>query len=394
MADVFISYSRKDSKRAEQVVYAVGQSGLSIWIDRMVPTAKRWEREISKELEDARCVIMLWSDNARTSDWVHMEGASALERAALVPVRLDNCGISRDFNEVQFADLTAWDGSPDALAYLELLQAIRTQLTPIARIGFESPTSVRMPDVASLYDAYFEMAKRLDRMETPGTFTPSRTSEEREALWRAIRSVQVFIDWPAELQSWINDTLNHAEIRNSVHRIERHIPVIWLSMLTYGGAFKSSLSVPKSHAKYVEFANLSLSHLMRNDIRAEGRQSELPWLLTTANPGFSRWEGWLDIMFDDRDEVACGYVTHIDDRPLPREEVYYGPKHRLQKAYGRSLRGFPYTEPVWFEQYFIPQRELALAREGPLEYAEYEGNLRLRKVTGLNGADIEPLYDE
>jgi hypothetical protein len=138
---------------------------------------------------------------------------------------------------------------------------------------------------------------------------------------------------------------------------------------------------------------MKLFHAMVWQAKAAGQPVKIPSPFTEAQLEYPRWEGSLAALFNDGDEVARGYVTHIDDRPQPTEEVFYGPKYRLQVAFGRSLRNAPYTEPVWLEQYLIPQRELRLALNGSSEHTEYRGSVRIRKVTDLDGTDIEPLWD-
>ena len=394
MADVFVSYSREDSELAVSIVDALNKAGLSVWIDRHIPTASRWEREIARELEQARCVVMLWSRYAQTSEWVRKEGLSGLERAVLVPTRMGDCDIPNEFGEFQFADLTAWNGSSSAPEFQDLLQCVRSQMSPRCQIAFDSAIAVRMDDVANLYDAYLHMAKRLDRLKAPDTFSPPRSSDERRALWRAVAPLQVVVEWHPALQSGFESSTRRENLLDIRRRIERHIPLLWLRMLSYCGPFYlGNVSGPRTHAKFIEFASLSLFHSMVWEARAEGWQTKLPLPLTEATLAHPRWEECLNVMLDNPDEVARGYVTHIDDCPLPREEVFYGPKYRLRRAYGRSLRNVPFTDPLWLEQYLIPQRELRLAQEGASEQTEYGGNARLRKITDLNGADIEPLYN-
>ena len=201
------------------------------------------------------------------------------------------------------------------------------------------------------------------------------------------------IKWHPTLTRWYSDPTRQSGFLDCTRRIERHIPLLWLRMLSYFGPFfAGNVSGPRTHANFLRFASLKLFHAMVQQARALGQQVDVPPPLTEAELRYPRWEGCLAALFDEVDDVACGYVIYIDEHALPREEVFYGPKHSLQIAYGRSLQRALFTEPLWLERYLIPQRELQIALEGSSEHTEYRGNARIRKITDLNGTDIEPLY--
>jgi len=393
MADIFLSYSREDVDRAVTISRALVEAGLSVWFDRHIPTASRWENEISRELERARCVLMLWSHHAMSSDWVRREGLAGFERAVLVPVRIEDCDIPDEFGSIQFADLTSWDGS-STTELTEVLRCIRSQMSPQSQIAFEALLQVRTDDIEALYDAYLIMADRLGCMPARGLFQPPQSSAEQRRLHRAVASLQVSIEWHPILKHWYSDPTRQNVFLDCTGRIERHIPLLWLRTLSYCGPFFSgNVTGPRTHVNFLRFASLKFFHAMVHEARALGQQVDIPSPLTEAELEYPRWEGCLAALFDDDvDDVACGYITHIDDHPLPREEVFYGPKYRLQIAYGRSLQKALFTEPLWLERYLIPQRELRIALEGSSGHTEYRGNVRIRKITDLNGADIEPLY--
>jgi len=243
MADIFLSYSRKDVDRAVTMSRALSQAGLSVWFDRHIPTAIRWENEISRELEQARCVLMLWSHHAISSDWVRREGLAGFERAVLVPVRMEDCDIPEEFESIQFADLTSWDGSSSATELAEVLRCIRSQMSPHSQIAFESLLQVRIDDIEALYDTYLIMADRLGCMPAPGWFQLPQSSAEQRRLHRAVASLQVSIEWHPILKRWYSDPAKQNAFLDCTRRIEQHIPLLWLRMLSYCGPFSLATSV-------------------------------------------------------------------------------------------------------------------------------------------------------
>src|SRR5262245_37751864 len=231
MADIFLSYPREDSGRANAMVQALKAVGWSVWFDRNLPIASKWADIIESELERARCVVMLWSAHAAESDWVRNEGVAGLDRAVLVPVRIRESDIPDVFGSIQFADLTSWDGDPAAPAFTELVKSIRNQMLPHCKIGFDSPIHPRPGDLKDLYDAYLHVSDRLGCVPSQGLFRDPSTEEEQRRLHRAVASLQVSIEWDSMLSNWFSNSPSRATILEMIGRIERHIPLIWLRML-------------------------------------------------------------------------------------------------------------------------------------------------------------------
>lgn len=88
---VFVSYSRKDSTRVQQAVALLEAGGAEVFRDvDDIRFGDRWEDVIKDKLAEAERVLVFWSQNAQTSEWVGREWAIALEMGKrLVPVLLD-----------------------------------------------------------------------------------------------------------------------------------------------------------------------------------------------------------------------------------------------------------------------------------------------------------------
>ncbi len=115
-ASVFISYSRRDQAAVE---------GLVEWL-RLLGVTVVWDRDflsgtidhlIKRAIDDAHCVIVIWSDHACHSDWVCGEARRALVAAKLVATHIDGFSIddlSLEFsgqNSVPISDLERIAGS-------------------------------------------------------------------------------------------------------------------------------------------------------------------------------------------------------------------------------------------------------------------------------------------
>jgi len=135
MSDVFISYANADRPRARILVEALEKQGWSIWWDRTILPGKRWDRIIEEALNDARCVIVLWSENSIQSDWVRTEAEEAKRRGILVPVLLDRVNIPLAFRGIQAANLVDWPGALRPPEFDELVRAISGVLSNAAALA-------------------------------------------------------------------------------------------------------------------------------------------------------------------------------------------------------------------------------------------------------------------
>lgn len=71
---IFLSYSRKDNKNMLQVKKALLDANYVVWTDEgIVPGTPDWKLAIENALNEAHCVVVLLSPNAKKSVWVRRE---------------------------------------------------------------------------------------------------------------------------------------------------------------------------------------------------------------------------------------------------------------------------------------------------------------------------------
>jgi hypothetical protein len=124
MGDVFISYAREDIAAASNLAVALESRGYSVWWDQRIPTGGRFDHAIEAALQKAKCVIVLWSAAAVSSQWVRSEAAEGLDRAILLPALLEPVKVPLQFRQLQAADLTNWRGNRQEPRVLRLLQDV------------------------------------------------------------------------------------------------------------------------------------------------------------------------------------------------------------------------------------------------------------------------------
>lgn len=127
MTDVFISYSRKDRARAEVMANALRARGLDVWWDSHLKAGSEFRHEIAKNLENAKAIIVIWSEESVASRFVCDEADVGAQQDTLFPVLVDLVDIPLGFRQIQTADLTKWRGKPrdrNFQAFLDIIEGV------------------------------------------------------------------------------------------------------------------------------------------------------------------------------------------------------------------------------------------------------------------------------
>ncbi len=106
MADVFVSYATPDRSRVAPIVEALEQAGWSVWWDRDISGGAAFDRAIEQAIDEARCIVVVWSEHSIDSEWVRTEANEGLERGVLVPVIVDAIRPPLAFRRTQTLDFT------------------------------------------------------------------------------------------------------------------------------------------------------------------------------------------------------------------------------------------------------------------------------------------------
>ena len=85
--------------------------GWSVFWDRRIQTGETWAKCIGKPLDEARCVVVAWSEAAIESSSIYEEADRARQRNVLVPVLFHEVLPPPGFEAIQAARLTDWDGT-------------------------------------------------------------------------------------------------------------------------------------------------------------------------------------------------------------------------------------------------------------------------------------------
>jgi TolB-like protein len=127
MSDVFISYKAEDRRRIQPLVQALQADGYSVWWDEHIGTGDEWRQTIEKQLDGARCVIVIWSKGSVGPEghFVRDEASRALRRHVYVPVLIDAVDPPLGFGESQATSLRGWKGDRSDGRYQAVLAAVK-----------------------------------------------------------------------------------------------------------------------------------------------------------------------------------------------------------------------------------------------------------------------------
>jgi hypothetical protein len=122
--DIFISYASEDRERVQVLAEILKGQGWSVWWDRIILPGRRFDEEIQSALNQAKCVVVVWSKSSITSDLVKDEISEAVAKGLLVPAVIEHADIPLGYRRYQAADLSDWDGNKDHPEFQKMLSAL------------------------------------------------------------------------------------------------------------------------------------------------------------------------------------------------------------------------------------------------------------------------------
>jgi hypothetical protein len=129
MADIFISYARKDREKVAALAKALSNQGWTLWWDPEIRTGTPFDRVIEKALKDARSVLVVWSHNSVDSDWVRAEATDGLDRGILISVAIEPIvKPPLRFRYIHTEQLIDWDGKKPSASFDKIVADLKAML--------------------------------------------------------------------------------------------------------------------------------------------------------------------------------------------------------------------------------------------------------------------------
>jgi hypothetical protein len=155
MDDIFFSYKHEDRATVELVVGVLQNSGFSVWWDRDLIPGDTYRRTIKQALDQAKCVIVAWSETSADSIWVHDEATRGIARGILVPITLDGVRPPLGFGEIQTLDLTGWSGNQDDPRIRQLVVGVERYVKSSTQPPQTSPIQTPAADFSDSISQFF-----------------------------------------------------------------------------------------------------------------------------------------------------------------------------------------------------------------------------------------------
>ncbi len=130
MSDIFISYKREEQPIARKLADALKGEGWTVWWDPKLRAGEHFDDVIEKALNEAKCVVVIWSEQSVQSRYIRAEATYALDRDKLVPVAIEKVNLPFRFRGVHTLNLLGWSGSKDFTDFRRLVDDLSTILGP------------------------------------------------------------------------------------------------------------------------------------------------------------------------------------------------------------------------------------------------------------------------
>jgi len=99
--------------------------GFSVWWDHGITPGAQWDQTIHNELNAAKAVIAIWSEQSVGAPWVKEEAGVGKNRGILLPIRIDDVDPPLGFSLIQMGDLIGWSGDTKDSHWRMVLAALR-----------------------------------------------------------------------------------------------------------------------------------------------------------------------------------------------------------------------------------------------------------------------------
>jgi hypothetical protein len=187
MADVFLSYTHTDQPIAERLAHRLTTLGWSVWWDRQLLSGDNYRTEIQRQLDDARCVLVLWSNGALTSRWVNDEAEEGVKNGRLVQVTLEGLVPPLGFRSVQYVSQASPGADLGDEVFGHLAEAIAKKVPPTAADRF-TPASIKT--TTALKEALDSLVLRAPQDDpAQGRLLVQQLEAEFAGKWSVIGSV-------------------------------------------------------------------------------------------------------------------------------------------------------------------------------------------------------------
>ena len=378
MADIFISYAREDRAGVEKLAAALEGAGFTAWWDRHIESGAEFSKDIERELNEAKAVIVAWSSSASESRWVKDEANVAAEAGKLLAVTLDETPPPLGFRQYHALDFSNWAGADDDAVFADLKRALENRMkdegasapqsrqslapsvTPPSATTISSNSTAEKPSPKVDLRLIVAGAVGLAALILAGVFltrgsndAPSQTaSVEQGRADIAVATSEVseksiavlpFADMSAAGdQEYFSDGMAE-EILNALVRV----PDLQVAGRTSSFAFKDRNVDMREIG-----ATLNVAHILEGSVRKQGQRVRITAQLIRADDGFHLWsdtyDGTLEDIFDLQENISQAITRELEIILSPEQSGRLAQKYTdSEEAYNLFLQGRELLYRAW-----------------------------------------------
>ena len=279
MANIFISYSRRNSEQALSLAERLRASGANVWMDTVaLAAAETWSAEIVGAIEKCTHFILLLSDDSVASINVTKEVSLASEaKKTIIPIEIHHC---------------------------ELNAAMKYALAGLQKVSLSDEVA---------------LVRALEKLGISGTDIQSAGGaplERTEARSTTLRiAVLPFEDQsPAHDNEWFSDGLTD-ELISTLGKLDQLFVVDSKSSGMYKGA--------KLQTKEIA-SQLGVRYIVHGAVRKAGEKIRINASLIDTSTGATLWDekfnGTMDDIFEIQEKTAIDITQGLKIK-LTKEEV-------------------------------------------------------------------------
>lgn len=202
MAEVFISYSRKDRSSVQAIIARFEELDVGTWLDVELSPGQVFRKVINTELRGAKAVLVCWSPNSSKSDEVNAEAEWAYKRDKYVPIIIAPCELMPPFSSVQTTDLSQWNHAPEDPNWLMVVENIAKRIgregVAAAAHAYASGNEAALLDVANRYPKETAVRRLVDEARYRQLFS-DQTTRLLEMLTTSLEFRLLFLQTQVDL---------------------------------------------------------------------------------------------------------------------------------------------------------------------------------------------------
>ncbi|MEP3476413.1 MAG: toll/interleukin-1 receptor domain-containing protein [Hyphomicrobiales bacterium] len=229
MADIFISYARKERDRCIAIYDKLVALELDVWFDAKLENGDSLSDEINYQVRESKCVLVLWSPLSVESQWVQSEALIKFFEKKLIQAIIEKVDLRVPFNGTHYNDLTNFNGNDDHEEWIKVLEKIGefTNRKGIVQYvnnlvnkdviaakrwaieNFDDPLA-RNAIVNTAQLMQQETLKDINDLIKPNHYTEDHTktsfkiNDDEYQNWEAIKNSEDYRDFSDHLKHWPN----------------------------------------------------------------------------------------------------------------------------------------------------------------------------------------------